>query len=292
MNLSEVRIIELPKFLDDRGNLSFAENHSQIPFEIKRTYWLYDIPGGVARGGHAEKENEELIIAISGSFEIYVDDGKQSKSFTLNRSYYGLYIPKGLWREIKNFSGNSVALEFGSIAYDVNDYIRDYDEFLKYSTEQRQIDSIILNDEGFVANVDNNKYNVFDCTIIELDKHHSNRKGNLTVVENGQTLPFDVKRVYYLYDIPGGESRGAHAHKHLSQLIIAASGSFRVTLDDGKVKRSFFLNRPYQGLYVKPGIWRDLDDFSSGAVCMVLASDVYDKEDYIRDYNEFIEYRK
>lgn len=292
MNLSEVRIIELPKFLDDRGNLSFAENHSQIPFEIKRTYWLYDIPGGVARGGHAEKENEELIIAISGSFEIYVDDGKQSKSFTLNRSYYGLYIPKGLWREIKNFSGNSVALEFGSIAYDVNDYIRDYDEFLKYSTEQRQIDSIILNDESFVANVDNNKYNVFDCTIIELDKHHSNRKGNLTVVENGQTLPFDVKRVYYLYDIPGGESRGAHAHKHLSQLIIAASGSFRVTLDDGKVKRSFFLNRPYQGLYVKPGIWRDLDDFSSGAVCMVLASDVYDKEDYIRDYNEFIEYRK
>lgn len=292
MNLSEVRIIELPKFLDDRGNLSFAENHSQIPFEIKRTYWLYDIPGGVARGGHAEKVNEELIIAISGSFEIYVDDGKQSKSFTLNRSYYGLYIPKGLWREIKNFSGNSVALEFGSIAYDVNDYIRDYDEFLKYSTEQRQIDSIILNDEGFVANVDNNKYNVFDCTIIELDKHHSNRKGNLTVVENGQTLPFDVKRVYYLYDIPGGESRGAHAHKHLSQLIIAASGSFRVTLDDGKVKRSFFLNRPYQGLYVKPGIWRDLDDFSSGAVCMVLASDVYDKEDYIRDYNEFIEYRK
>lgn len=292
MNLSEVRIIELPKFFDDRGNLSFAENHSQIPFEIKRTYWLYDVPGGVARGGHAEKENEELIIAISGSFEIYVDDGKQSKSFTLNRSYYGLYIPKGLWREIKNFSGNSVALEFGSIAYDVNDYIRDYDEFLKYSTEQRQIDSIILNDEGFVANVDNNKYNVFDCTIIELDKHHSNRKGNLTVVENGQTLPFDVKRVYYLYDIPGGESRGAHAHKHLSQLIIAASGSFRVTLDDGKVKRSFFLNRPYQGLYVKPGIWRDLDDFSSGAVCMVLASDVYDKEDYIRDYNEFIEYRK
>ena len=292
MNLSEVRIIELPKFLDDRGNLSFAENHSQIPFEIKRTYWLYDVPGGVARGGHAEKENEELIIAISGSFEIYVDDGKQSKSFTLNRSYYGLYIPKGLWREIKNFSGNSVALEFGSIAYDVNDYIRDYDVFLKYSTEQRQIDSIILNDEGFVANVDNNKYNVFDCTIIELDKHHSNRKGNLTVVENGQTLPFDVKRVYYLYDIPGGESRGAHAHKHLSQLIIAASGSFRVTLDDGKVKRSFFLNRPYQGLYVKPGIWRDLDDFSSGAVCMVLASDVYDKEDYIRDYNEFIEYRK
>ena len=132
---------------------------------------------------------------------------------------------------------------------------------------------------------------VYDCTIIELDKHHSDRKGNLSVVQNGSTVPFDVKRVYYLYDVPGGESRGSHAHKELNQLIIAASGSFRVTLDDGNVKRSFTLNRPYQGLYVKPGIWRDLDDFSSGAVCLVLASELYDKEDYIRDYQEFLEYR-
>ncbi len=135
------------------------------------------------------------------------------------------------------------------------------------------------------------KYRTFDCSIIELDRHHSDRKGNLSVVENGSTLPFNVKRVYYLYDVSGGESRGAHAHKDLSQLIIAASGSFRVTLDDGKVKRSFFLNRPYQGLYVKPGIWRDLDDFSSGAVCMVLASDVYLKEDYIRCYDDFLTFR-
>lgn len=135
-------------------------------------------------------------------------------------------------------------------------------------------------------------YNVYDCTIIELDKHHSERMGNLSVVQNGLTIPFDVKRIYYLYDVPGGASRGAHAHRDLSQLIVAASGSFRVTLDDGNVKRSFVLNRPYQGLYVKPGIWRDLDDFSSGAVCMVLASEVYKPEDYIRDYKEFIDFRK
>ena len=134
-------------------------------------------------------------------------------------------------------------------------------------------------------------YNVFDCSIVELDKHHSDRKGNLTVVENNATLPFNVKRVYYLYDIPGGEARGAHAHKKLEQLIIAASGSFTVTLDDGTCKRSFFLNRPYQGLYVKPGLWRDLVDFSSGAVAMVLASDVYMAEDYIRDYNEFLRFK-
>lgn len=136
------------------------------------------------------------------------------------------------------------------------------------------------------------RFNVYDCSMIELSRHHSDRKGDISVVQNRETVPFDVKRVYYLYDVPGGESRGAHAHKELSQLIIAASGSFRVTLDDGNVKRSFVLNRPYQALYVKPGIWRDLDDFSSGAVCMVLASEIYQVEDYIRNYNDFLEFRK
>lgn len=136
------------------------------------------------------------------------------------------------------------------------------------------------------------KSKVYDCTMIELDKHHSDRKGNITVVENQNTVPFEVKRTYYLYDVPGGESRGGHAHKELSQLIIAASGSFTVTLDDGNVKRTFVLNRPYQGLYVVPGIWRTLDDFSSGAVCLVLASHGYDESDYIRDYDEFIKCKK
>jgi hypothetical protein len=131
---------------------------------------------------------------------------------------------------------------------------------------------------------------VYDCTIIELDKHH-HAKGNITVVENNATIPFEVRRTYYLYDVPGGESRGGHAHKELRQLIVAASGSFTVTLDDGKVKRSFLLNRPYQGLLIVPGIWRTLDDFSSGAVCLVLASQPYDKADYIRDYNEFVKYK-
>lgn len=293
MTVNDCKIIELPKFLDERGNLSFAQNYTQIPFEIKRTYWLYDVPGGVGRGGHGEKENEELIIAMSGSFNIMVDDGKEQKVFTLNRSYYGLYIPKGLWREIRDFSTNALALEFGSIEYSENDYIRDYAEFLAFrnsisdrNTEKQNIC------QAETISVKSDKYSVFDCTMVELDKHHSNRKGNLTVIENGKTLPFDVKRVYYLYDVPGGESRGAHAHRDLEQFIVAASGSFNVTLDDGKCKRTFFLNRPYQGLYVKPGMWRDLEDFSSGAVCMVLASDVYKVEDYIRDYDDFLKYRK
>ena len=290
MTVDDVRIINLPKFLDARGNLSFAEEFSHIPFEIRRVYWLYDVPGGISRGGHAEKNNEELIIALSGSFEIVVDDGEKTKSFTLNRSYYGLYIPKGLWREIKEFSTNALALEFGSIPYSSDDYIRDYDAFLRYTKDKAKEYRLLplpkRDDVGAV------KYSVFDCTIVELDKHHSDRKGNLTVVENSSTLPFDVKRVYYIYDVPGGENRGSHAHKELSQLIVAASGSFTVTLDDGCNKRSFFLNRPYQGLYVKPGMWRDLVDFSSGAVAMVLASDVYRREDYIREYNDFIEFRE
>lgn len=132
---------------------------------------------------------------------------------------------------------------------------------------------------------------VYDCTMIELDRHH-HEKGNITVVENSRTIPFDVRRVYYLYDVPGGESRGGHAHRALRQLIVSAGGSFDVTLDDGSVKRTFTLNRPYQGLLVVPGIWRELNNFSSGSVCLVLASHEYDESDYIRSYDEFIRYKQ
>ena len=129
--MNQPTIIELPKFLDARGNLSFAQNNTHIPFEIQRTYWLYDVPGGESRGGHAYRETEEFVIALSGSFDVIVDDGKEKKTFHLNRSYYGLYIPKGMWREMDNFSTNSLALEFASTKYDQADYIRDDDEFLK-----------------------------------------------------------------------------------------------------------------------------------------------------------------
>lgn len=131
MTIKDVRIVELPKFADPRGNLSFVEQLNHIPFEIKRTYWIYDVPGGENRGGHAFKQNEEFIVALSGAFDVIVDDGTEKKKFTLNRSYYGLYVPAGLWREMENFSTNSLALEFGSIHYDKQDYIHNYDEFLK-----------------------------------------------------------------------------------------------------------------------------------------------------------------
>lgn len=126
-----------------------------------------------------------------------------------------------------------------------------------------------------------------DCRLIELPKIHEPR-GNLTFVEGGVHVPFDIARVYYLYDVPGGAERGGHAHKALHQLIVAMSGSFDVVLDDGHGQRRVHLNRSYQGLYVCPMIWRELDNFSSGSVCMVLASNRYEESDYYRDYNEFI----
>lgn len=126
-----------------------------------------------------------------------------------------------------------------------------------------------------------------DCRIVELPIVHDHR-GNLTYIESGRHVPFDIRRTYYLYDVPGGAARAAHGHKRLHQLMIAMSGSFDVTLDDGFEKKLFHLNRSYFGLYIPPMMWRDLDNFSSGAVCMVLASEYYEEEDYFRDYGEFL----
>jgi oxalate decarboxylase/phosphoglucose isomerase-like protein (cupin superfamily) len=128
-------IINLPKILDKRGNLSFSENSRQIPFAIKRTYWIYDVPGGEFRGGHAYKENEEFIVALSGSFDVVLDDGQGKQTFSLNRSYYGLYVPKLYWREMNNFSTNSLALVVSNTEYDADDYILDYDEFCRVRRE-------------------------------------------------------------------------------------------------------------------------------------------------------------
>lgn len=132
MNLSEARIIELGKFGDRRGNLSIVEEERTVPFEIKRAYWIYDVPGGEKRGAHAYKKNKEFIIAVSGSFDVVLGDGRDSRRFTLNRAYNGLYAPEGLWREMEEFSTNSVALIISSEEYSEDDYIMDYEEFKKW----------------------------------------------------------------------------------------------------------------------------------------------------------------
>ena len=130
--LSDIKLISLPKIEDPRGNLSFIEEEKHIPFKIERTYWIYDVPGGQIRGGHAFKKQKELIIALSGSFDVMVDDGVKQKIFSLNRSYFGLYLPSGLWRQMQNFSTNSLALVLSSTSFSEDDYIRDYTEFKKH----------------------------------------------------------------------------------------------------------------------------------------------------------------
>lgn len=291
-NLADSKILNLPKIADPRGNLSIIEQIKQIPFEIKRTYWIYDVPGGCDRGGHAYKENQEFIVALSGAFDVVLDDGMEKKTFSLNRSYMGLYVPKGMWRTMTNFSTNSLALVLSSTEYDVNDYIMDYDEFLKWSEEEA-----VKTTPADYAPMSNVKtmfsakegVSVFDCSLCQLNKFHD-PEGNLTVVSENVHVPFPINRVFYSYDIPGGEDRGAHAHKECHQFIIAASGSFEVVLDDGTIKRTVTLNRPFWGLHVPPGIWASEQGFSSGSICLVLASHGYSEEDYIRNYDDFMKY--
>ena len=291
-NLADSKILNLPKIADPRGNLSIIEQIKQIPFEIKRTYWIYDVPGGCDRGGHAYKENQEFIVALSGAFDVVLDDGKEKKTFSLNRSYMGLYVPKGMWRTMTNFSTNSLALVLSSTEYDVNDYIMDYDEFLKWSEEESvkttPVDYAPMNNVKTMFSAKEG-VSVFDCSLCELNKMHD-PEGNLTYMYENVHVPFSINRVFYSYDIPGGEDRGAHAHKECHQFIIAASGSFEVVLDDGTNKRTVTLNRPFWGLHIPPGIWASEQSFSSGSICLVLASHGYSEDDYIRNYDDYLKY--
>ena len=295
MTIDDSRIIQLPKIADPRGNLSIIEQIKQIPFEIKRVHWVYDVPGGLDRGGHAYFETEEFIVALSGSFEVVVDDGAEKKTFQLNRSYFGLYVAKGMWRTRTNFSTNSLALVLSSTEYNEKDYISDYEEYVAWRKDSSKVPTItdaktsVKLNNPLGKNLADEGKSVFDCSLCELNKMHDT-EGNLTYMYENVHVPFPINRVFYSYDIPGGEDRGAHAHKECHQFLIAASGSFEVVLDDGINKRTVLLNRPFWGLHVPPGIWASEQGFSSGSICLVLASEGYDEEDYIRDYKEYLDY--
>ena len=295
--MESAEIIQLPKIEDPRGNLSTIEQMKNIPFDIKRVHWIYDVPGGKDRGGHAYRDTEEFIIALSGSFDVEIDDGISKTSFPLNRSYYGLYVPRGMWRTMTNFSTNSLALVLSSTEYDEKDYIFDYQEYLVWAKDKDYVPSVTESKTSVKMNNPAQKNfasigrSVFDCSLCELNKMHD-VEGNLTFIYENHHVPFPINRVFYSYDIPGGEDRGAHAHRSCHQFIIAASGSFEVALDDGINKRTIVLNRPYFGLHVPPGIWAAEQGFSSGSICLVLASECYSEEDYIRDYDEYLSYIK
>ena len=285
------RFIQLPKIIDDRGNLSFIEENFHIPFKIARTYWIYDVPGGEIRGSHAFREQEEFIVALSGSFDLVLNDGKETRRYSLNRSYMGVYVPRMTWRTMENFSTNSLCLVLSSMPYDPSDYIWDYDSFIKELNSKTILSVRQQTDISPLLSAYNSPVTtVYNCNVFELPKEH-NRAGNLTALNNGVEVPFDVKRIYYTYDIPSGATRGGHAHRGLCQYLIAASSSFDVLLDDGCNKKLIHLDRPNFALQIVPGIWRELLNFSSGAICMVLASEKYDESDYIRDYQDFLSFK-
>lgn len=284
-------IFDLPKVNDKRGNLSFLENGKEIPFNIARTYWIYDVPGGQRRGSHAFKTQKEVIIALSGSFDVLLHDGKSSKKYHLNRSYKALYVPEMTWRVLDNFSTNSICLVLSSGMYEESEYIRNFREFKQMKNAGKVFDSLKTEMPKIVEKENAKRTSVFDCSLIEFPVI-KNRAGNITPITNSLEVPFDIPRIFYVYDIPFGEIRGVHSHKRCHQILVAASGSFDVELNDGINKRIFTLNRPSLGLHIPPGIWATQKNYSSGTICLVLTSQVYDeKNDYIRDYSEFKRYK-
>lgn len=198
---SEARIIQLPKITDPRGNLSIIEQIKQIPFEIKRVHWVYDVPGGYERGGHAYKETEEFIVALSGSFDVVVDDGTVRMTYQLNRSYFGLFVPKGMWRTMTNFSTNSLALVLSSTEYDENDYVSDYKEYKAWRNDPSKVPTITDAKTSVKLNNPLNKHmmdegkSVFDCSLCELNKMHD-AEGNLTFMYENVHVPFNINRVF------------------------------------------------------------------------------------------------
>lgn len=292
-------LLQLPKILDPRGNLTFIENGAQVPFDIQRAYWIYDVPAGEERHGHAFRSASEFIVALSGSFDVVTDNGDGEQRISLGRSFYGLLVPPMSWRRIDNFSTNSVALVLSSTPYDEADYIRDFNQWkqeLSAATAKQCVDTFsaleqIQSDPLQRLTTPFDKYdfsrrnNLDDCRVIDLSRHrHPN--GSLTVVDNAENI-FPIRRVFYLYDVPGDSERGGHSHYRAHELIIAASGAFDVTLTDGVDSRTFTLNRPYKALYIPYGIWRSLDNFSSGSVSLVLTSELYTEADYCRSMKQF-----
>ena len=286
-------VIQLKKIPDHRGNLTAIEQNGDAPFAIRRVYWIFDVPGGERRGGHAYRHNRELIVALSGSFDVSVDTGTQRDTFTLNRSYSAVYVPAGTWRELSNFSTNSLALILASDDYDEADYIRDFADFEQYAAGSASGNRTTGGDSCPTPRVpasgqsySGRTTSVRDARIIHLDPHHSDRKGDLCVVESGITVPVEISRVFYLYDVPAGADRGEHAHLTDHQLIVAASGSFAVTVDDGHSRVTHHLNRPFNMLHLPPGLWVRLHDFSSGAIALVMTPGCYNPADYIKDYDQ------
>lgn len=290
-------LIEIPRIPDARGNLSFIQRSSSgVTFDIMRTYWIYDVPADADRNGRALQTTAEIIVPLAGAFDVTLDDGNGgTRRYHLDRPYRGLYVPPMRWRVIDNFTTNSVAFVLASTIYDADDYISDYNDFVsevkrrleaKSSPTPKNAAQETEAEEHLPKTDIHSTSSVDNCRLIDLPRH-THAHGSLTVVQNDNIIPMKIRRAFYIYDVPADTARGGHSHHRSRQMIIAVGGSFDVTLDDGVQRRTYTLNRPYRALYVTPGVWRTMDNFSSGSVCLVLTDTEYAESDYVRDYDNF-----
>lgn len=286
-----IKAFNIAKIPDFRGNLSFIEPGQGLDFPIRRVYWTYDVPAGAERFGRALRHTAEVIIALSGSFDVITDNGLgERKTLRLERPWQAVKIPPMTWRSLENFTSGSVALTIASEVYDPDEYIRHTPTFIREAAMASDMEITTGSEITHPRTIGNAhaKSHVDQCRIVNLDVHRHPGGGALSSVNNGcGEIPFDVNRVYYLYDVPADTERGGHSHISDYKLMIAVAGSFDVITDDGHRKRRFNLNRPYKALAIPPGIWRTMDNFSSGSVCLVLTSHLFDEADYIRSYPRF-----
>lgn len=269
--MAKERLIELPKIVDRRGTLSFLEAGNHIPFNISCAYWIYDVPKDKER--FVFRDQYKFVIVLSGSLDVLLIDGQEKRKYTLSCPSDALYIPNKVYWSFDNFSANTCCLIIAS------DICGEYSSLHKKSATKH---SPIIGEK---------EYTVFDCSLIQLPTIENNT-GDIASVSSSENIPFHIKRLFYIYDIPLGTERGMHAHKYCHEVLIAASGSFEVELNDGANKKTVLLNCPTYGLYIPPGVWAVEKAYSSDVTCLVLASEIYDEEGYINTYSEFKKYRR
>lgn len=251
---------------EGKGRLSFFEGTHDVPFEIKRVYYIYGVPEGIERGGHAHRKLSQLLVCTYGSIEILLDDGFEHRTVLLDDPSKGLLVEGFIWREMRWLKEGSVLMVAASEYYDEADYIRDravFDREAAARSRSRRGGGGCLVDMRRVTT------------------------GSGVVVEGGADVPFDLKRVYYTYGVPEGTMRGGHAHRGLEQLLVCTSGAIEILLDDGAECGSVLLDDPAKGLLVGPMVWHDMRWAEEGSVLSVLASGYYDEADYIRNYGDF-----
>ena len=263
LGADQVRLLTLPQIPEPRGNLTALEELVDLPFRIGSVRWFYDVPAGASWSAGQPGLGRAVVIALSGSFDVVVDQPAGSSRIRLSRASTAVTVPAGARCGVHDASTNCVGLVISS-------------QRPRWPVAEPDQEPKTL---PFNTTVD-------DCSMTSLGRKHG-RERSTTEVVSRTGVPFELTRVYYLYDVPAGASRGGHAHLQLEQVLIAAAGSFDVVLDDGRRVKPVRLDRPEFGISISTGIWRELQNFSSGAICLALASAPYEEADYIRDYGEF-----